>query len=140
MKRLFSLPGACLVGLLLLPFLSGCKKESNVKLVPVQGKVTVEGGGVVTSGHVTFWPTEGKDAKAGSANGEIQSDGSYKLTMGGKEGAAEGQYKVVISPSMVPTGGTTAPSTPFNSSYTRQDTTPLMLHVPSNSYDLVLKK
>jgi len=137
MKRLFSLPGVCLVGLLLLPFLPGCKKASDVKLVTVKGKVTA-GGELVKAGFVTFHP-QNKDAKTGQSTGEIQSDGTYTLRTDGNEGAPEGQYKVTISPSMVPTGGTTMPKSPVDSKYTRIDTTDLIISVPkAEGYDLNL--
>lgn len=141
MKRLFTLPGACLVALVLLPLLPGCKKKDDVKLVPVQGTVTMKGGEKVTSGHVTFWPTAGKDAKAGNSTGEIK-DGTYKLTTGGREGAPEGTYKVTISTSTVPTGGTSLPVAPFNTMYGRQDTTPITITVPAaaDMYNLQLEK
>jgi len=137
MKRLLSLPGACLVALLLLPLLPGYKKKDQVKLVPVSGKVTTKEGQPLTAGHVTFWPTAGKEAKAENSTGEIQSNGTYTLTTGGREGAPDGKYKVTISPSMT-TSSATAP--PFNNKYTRQDTSDLTKDVPSASYDFVLDK
>jgi hypothetical protein len=137
MKRLFSLPGACLVGLVLLAVLPGCKKKDDVALIPVEGKVSIKGGGTVSAGHVTFWSTAGKESKAGNPTGEIK-DGTYKITTDGRAGAPEGTYKVTLSSSMVPTGGNAPPTMNYDNSYTRMDTTTLTIKVPSQNYDLNL--
>jgi len=139
MTRLFSLPGAFLVLMLLLAAAAGCSnKGSNVKLSTVQGKVTLDSGEPVTGGYVTFHPSGGTSAQAAASTGEIKSDGTYKIQTGGKDGAPEGSYKVTVSPPMVSTGGSPL-TTPFDKSYTRVDTTQLTVTVPGN-YDLKLKK
>jgi hypothetical protein len=123
---------------------------SSVKLVPVSGKVTV-GGQPVTSGQVSFVPVtegEGVNAKAapGSApaSGQIEASGEYKLFTNGKEGAAPGKYKVTVTPSMMPTGGTKAPTAPFNAKFSDIKQTPLTKEVASGAaagaYDLNLTK
>jgi len=125
-------------GLLLAAILaSGCGKDS-VAVVPVRGKVTVDGQ-PVTSGQVSFIPTSA-DQKGGMSAGQIEGSGDYKIFTGGKEGAPSGKYKVTVTPSMVPTGGKSMPSTPFNAKYSDVKTTPLTIDVPSGSYDLKLTK
>jgi hypothetical protein len=128
---------------------AGCG-GSSVKIVPVSGKVTV-GGQPVTSGQVSYLPVtegEGVNAKAapGSlpASGQIDSNGEYKLFTNGKEGAVAGKYKVTVTPSMVPTGGTKAPTTPYHSKYSDVKQTPLTKEVSAGAaagtYDLKLTK
>ena len=128
---------------------AGCG-GSSVKLVPVSGKVTV-GGQPVTSGQVSFLPaTEGEGvhakAAAGSApaSGQIEANGEYKLFTNGKEGAPPGKYKVIVTPSMVPTGGTKAPTTPYNAKFSDAKLTNLTKEVvsgaPAGAYDLALTK
>ena len=110
-----------------------------MKLTPVRGKVTLADGKAVQEGNVTFIPVKGSEAKAGLSAGQIKN-GEYTLYTDGKVGAPEGQYKVTVTPPMMPTGGKEAPTTTFDRKYSDQATTPLMLHVPSNSYDLKLSK
>src|SRR5438045_9716948 len=133
MKRLFSLPGLCLVGLVLLPLLGGCGgKKDEAKVVPVQGTVTIKGGGKVEAGQITFWPTAGKEAKSANPSGEIK-DGSYTVTTGGRSGAPEGTYKVVLSPSMataMPPDTKGPPKSTYNKKYHRHDTSDLTVTVP----------
>jgi hypothetical protein len=128
---------------------SGCG-GSSVKLVPVSGKVTV-GGQPVTAGQVSFLPvTEGEGAKAkaaaGSANatGQIEANGEYKLFTNGKEGAVPGKYKVTVTPSMMPTGGTKAPTAPYSPKFSDAKQTPLTKEVTAGAaagaYDLPLTK
>jgi hypothetical protein len=125
-----------LLGLLLLIGLAGC--TGGVKTTTVSGKVTVDGQ-PVTEGNVSFLPV-GKETKAGLCVGQIDSGGNYKIFTDGKEGAPEGKYKVTVTRSMMPSSGTTKPSTPFNSKYSNVNTTPLTIDVPSGNYDLKLDK
>jgi hypothetical protein len=139
MKRLFSLAGLCLVGLLLLPPLGGCQSKDNVKLTPVHGTITVKGGGKVESGQITFWSTAGKDAKAANPTGEIKG-GSYTVSTGGRAGAPDGTYKVTLAPSMATAMSPDTKGPPkmaYNKKYHRQDTTDLNVTVPGK-FDLEL--
>jgi len=137
MKYRFSLPGL-VAGLLLMALAGGCSKKEPVKLIPVQGKVTLEGGTLITSGFVTYHPVEGIKAKAEKSTGEIKSDGTYKLTTGGREGVPEGQYKITVHPSMT---GNSSTAPPFSTACTMEANTPLRLAVPAGQgYDLVLPK
>ena len=146
MSRFHFAPPVFLLGAVLA---AGCG-GSSVKLVPVKGKVTV-GGQPVTSGQVSYLPAtegEGVNAKAATGSlpalGQIDSNGEYTLFTNGKEGAQPGKYKVTVTPSMVPTGGTTAPTTPYNSKFSDTKNTPLSKEVSSGAaagtYDLKLTK
>jgi hypothetical protein len=92
---------ACACGL---PLLVGCPSSGSGKLLPAEGKVTLNNK-PLGSGTVTFVPADGKAAlSTGNPTGEIQSDGSYKLTTGGKPGAPAGKYKVTVTPTPGKTG------------------------------------
>jgi hypothetical protein len=70
----------------------GCATEDpHPPTVPVEGKVTYEGK-PLPKGTVTFQPDGGRPAV-----GEIQPDGTYRLsTFGDKDGAIAGTHKVMI--------------------------------------------
>ena len=146
---------AALLGLCVLLALAGCGK-GDLKLVPVEGKVTV-GGKSLTSGIVTYsLEGEPEGSKKVAPIGTIGPDGSYKLTTNGKEGAPVGRYKVTISTKMPPgsdvpdiTGGGGKKPPPLETSsvkidsrYSSLKTTPLKVEVsekpPSGEYDLKL--
>jgi hypothetical protein len=138
-----------LIALVALSVLPGCSTSKGPPVVPVSGKVTV-GGQPVTSGQVLFVPAEASKAEAGGKEsqmsaGQIDSNGTYTIHTGGKSGAPVGKYKVVVTPSMVPTGDSKSmPATPFNRSYSNVSTTPLTKEVVASpqpgAYDLDLKK
>jgi len=119
---------------------AGCAKDEGGSVVPVKGKVTV-GGAAVTSGQVSYLPVS-TDQKGGNSSGTIDSNGEYTISTAGKAGVPPGKYKVTVTPSMVPQkDASKMPTTAFNTKYTRQDTTPLTIDVPSSSgYDLKLDK
>jgi hypothetical protein len=88
---------ACACGLTLL---AGCPSSGSTKLVPAEGKVTLNNR-PLSSGTLTFVPADGKAAlPTGNPTGDIQSDGSYKLSTGGKPGAPVGKYKVTVIPTL----------------------------------------
>jgi hypothetical protein len=124
-------------------FLAGC--GGGPSLIPVKGKVTVDGQ-PVTSGHVTFnAASDDKDNPGQSATGIIDENGNYELSTGGKPGAAKGKYKVVVSPSMVPAeGAKKLPKTPFHSKYGDLNKTTLLVEVVEDAnpeaYHLKLTK
>jgi len=70
----------------------GCgSKSERPETLPVQGKVTYKGQ-PVPKGTVTFQSDSGQ-----TATGEIQSDGTYKLsTFAEGDGALPGHHKVMI--------------------------------------------
>jgi hypothetical protein len=132
------------IGLLLLAgaaLAAGCAPA--IKVEPVSGKVTVSGQ-PVTSGQVTLIPVEKGEKNEGLlSSGPIDETGAYQIHTGGKAGAPPGKYKVTVNPSMVPTGGTTMPTAPYNAVYKDPTNTPLKIEVPSSApgaYDLKLTK
>jgi hypothetical protein len=142
MNRLLYPLRAGVVALLLVPLLYGC--GDSIKTVPIRGKVTV-GDEPVTSGNVSYVPLDTSKAAKEMSVGPIDSNGEYTIHTGGKSGAPPGKYKVVVSPSMVPTpGAKTKPTVPFNAKYSKGDTTPLEKEVksdaPAGHYDLKLEK
>jgi hypothetical protein len=72
--------------------LLGCG-DSSSKLVPVSGKVTVDGQ-PLTTGSVSFRPEKGVSAQ--EPGGEIDEDGTYTLYTDGKQGAPPGRYRVLV--------------------------------------------
>lgn len=149
MYRLFA--SRCLsVGLVLcLGLAMGCGGGKKMPpLNPVSGKVTVDGQ-PLTVGQVTFTPDIAiptDDAKkegpgVGPSSGTINSDGTYKLFTGGKEGAPAGKYRVTVTPSMVPAADAKAPPPlGFNRMYSDNRNSPLKVEVPTGPYDLKLTK
>jgi hypothetical protein len=132
-------------------FLPGCGGKS-AKLVPVSGKVTLDGQ-PVTSGQVTLiQPVKDPTAESpagsptGLITGPIDSTGSYKVFTDGKEGAPLGRYKVTVTPSMMPMSAEPGktPSLPFDMTYGDPSKTPLEYTVvesaAAGTYDLKLTK
>jgi hypothetical protein len=101
MRVLVPCVAATLVGLS-----GGCATDDpHPATVPVEGKVTYQGQ-PVPKGTITFQPDGGRPGV-----GEIQPDGTYRLsTFGDKDGAVPGTHKVMI---LANTGDPTKmPSTP----------------------------
>jgi hypothetical protein len=80
----------------------GCGGD-NLKLVPVKGKVTLDGS-PVPGGSVTFVVQQlPKGQKSpGPSTGQIDPSGNFELFTNGQPGAPEGKYKAFLSPNMVP--------------------------------------
>lgn len=71
--------------------LTGCG-SSNPATYPVNGKVSYNGK-AVKNGIIMFVP----DGEGNAANGNLEADGSYKLTtFAANDGARPGKYKVSI--------------------------------------------
>jgi hypothetical protein len=71
--------------------ISGCA-ESGPKLVPVSGKVTIDGK-PLTYGYIRFTPTQGRTSDA-----QLNSDGTFTLRYSGdREGAVLGTHRVEIA-------------------------------------------
>ena len=87
----------CCCGLLIL---AGC--GSRVKVVPVEGKLTLTDGQPSPSGHVVFAPIEMDPnvPRSLAPEGIIRKDGSYTLFWNGKPGAPVGKYRVVFQGSL----------------------------------------
>jgi hypothetical protein len=120
----------------------GCSGSKKLNLAPVSGTVKV-GGAPLTSGQITFVPAS-KEQEGTLAAGTIGADGTYTISSGGKSGAPLGNYKITITPSMVPTGDGKPPTVPFNTKYQSVATTPLAKEVIANPeagrYDFNLDK
>src|SRR5262245_44393672 len=109
-----------LVTLALLGF-CGCQSDT----IPVSGKVSFKNGQPVTAGFVIFEPV---NQKVG-ARGEIQPDGTFQLgTHADKDGAMEGEYKVLIAPPPLPEEGKPRPSA-IHPKYRAPESTPLKFTV-----------
>jgi hypothetical protein len=135
--RLFLLACGC-IGLTV-----GCNSGPKLPpLVSVTGKVTI-GGQPATGGNVSLIPAAPGTLPEGVfATGAIDSSGNYKISTGGKDGAPVGQYKVTVSPSMVPAPGVNMSETmELYKKYTVQNS-PLSIDVKENGgpYDLKLDK
>jgi len=88
--------------------LSGCGPDDGLgKRFKVSGKVTYNGQ-PLKSGTVDFFPEDPNTARP--ATGEIQEDGSYRLTTQTPgDGAMGGKYKVAISAYEVDKAQTSSP-------------------------------
>ncbi|MCH2114856.1 MAG: carboxypeptidase-like regulatory domain-containing protein [Pirellulales bacterium] len=73
--------------------LNGCKKDKYPPRFRVTGKVTFPDGAPVRTGVIEFVPIRGNL----TANGTINSDGTYSLsTIGQDDGACAGEYRVIV--------------------------------------------
>ncbi|MDB5311784.1 MAG: hypothetical protein JWO38_5986 [Gemmataceae bacterium] len=124
----------------------GCKDTGPAlgTTAPVGGKVTVDGQ-PVTDGQVSLVPfDEGISTGGGVAAGKIDPAGGYKIFTAGKDGAPLGRYKVMVTPSMIPTGDSKMPTSPFHQKFSDPKKTTLVVEVVTNpspgAYDLKLTK
>jgi hypothetical protein len=77
-------------------FVTGCGDAGGSKLLPVVGKVAVDGKPLTTgTGKVSFRPVKGSSATQQPA-ADIEEDGTYRLSTNGKEGAPPGRYQVFV--------------------------------------------
>ena len=84
---------------------SGCGGMGSEKVVPVTGRVMVDGM-PMSQGTVTFMPDESKGNKTQlTPGGMIDGSGNYKLMTGDREGAPPGWYRVGVSPMGMSMGG-----------------------------------
>ena len=128
---------------------TGCG-DSGVKLVPVVGKVTVDGQPLTLAtaeGSVSFRPEKGTENRKEPA-GAIDKDGTYRLLTDGKEGAPLGRYRVlvaVVEPIDPKSGFPYGKRKSYvNYKYSDPKTTDLVIEVVASpapgAYDLKLKK
>src|SRR5690348_7516913 len=76
---------------MLLCQLGGCKNANELETAPASGKVLLDGK-PLSRGTVTFVPPRGR-----VANGDIQSDGTFKLsTYRSNDGAIVGKHKATV--------------------------------------------
>ena len=104
----------------------GCSSQG---LFSVSGKVAHKDGTPVTAGLVIFEPVDQKI----SARGAIKADGTFQLgTNTNNDGAAEGEYKVLIAPPPLPEEGKRLRS-PISPKYQSLQTTPLKFTVTKDA-------
>jgi len=124
--------------------LSGCGGESPYyktgKLVPVAGKVTLDGQ-PLSKGIVYFAPATG--VLKLSPVGTIDSTGTYQLTTAGNKGAPLGQFKAFVDPAFdekVEKGERPAIDPKFLSANSSPLTIEVVENAPAGAYDLTLTK
>jgi hypothetical protein len=129
---------------LLLGLLPGSGCGGGPPLLPVSGKVTLDGQ-PLTGGGVTLVPQNAdKDSKVPPPVGQIDANGQYVIYTGGRAGAPEGKYKVTVTPPTRVEVSKGVPKLPFPKEYSDGRRTPLVIEVvPSaaaGAYDLKMKK
>jgi hypothetical protein len=119
----------------------GCERHSP--LIPVSGKVTLEGRPLV-HGAVSYRPPG--DLTLPQPTGPLDSEGRYRLFTDGRLGAPAGEYRVVVFAYDQPTAGAGhrgLPRSLISDRYHQADTTPLVRQVqpnaPNGAYDLELE-
>jgi hypothetical protein len=149
-SRAWAIGSVCVVGWLmlilavkLLPLLFSSPDRWG-KLVPVAGRVMLDGqpwhGGIVQFHADT---SKGNELPF-SPSGEIDDDGNYVLYTANRKGAPPGWYRPVIA--LVETadsskGTSKGSKLPFNAKFTRDDETTLRVEVKENGdYTLELTK
>ena len=80
-----------------MPFVMGCAGEPPPKLVPVTGKVMMDGK-PLTAGSISFHPDTSNSFQKDNPSSVLQVDGSFKMaTYPFGEGVSPGKYKVTVS-------------------------------------------
>ncbi len=124
---------ATLVGLVAL---SGCGGSATA---PVNGKVKLKNGsdpGVLAGYSVSF---ELEGAKS-SGTGEIQPDGSFKIsTFGADDGALPGKHRVAISPPLSPDPDKPMPKPKVAAKYSGFETSGIVVEIKPGKNDVVLE-
>jgi hypothetical protein len=119
-----------LLGVAVLAF--GC----GSKYAPVRGTVTLEDGKPLTHGMVVFETTDGTEM----ARGMIQSDGSYELsTRKPGDGVKPGRYRALVSPLDMADVPDEQKTLPFDTKYTRFQTSGLEFDVTSGPNVIPIK-
>lgn len=122
----------------------GCGGGSvTPELIPVMGKVTLEGQPVV-EGAVSLRDASGQLQPAGL----IAADGTYKIYLGKNEGAPAGEYRALVFVRQTPRNAagevTGLPKMIGNQKYASEHTTPLKITVKPDAapgaYDLSLNR
>ena len=124
---------------------SGCSNPSQPGLIPVSGRVTLDGNRL-PRGSVSFRPEEGRGGWD-QPTGIISPDGQYVMFTNNQPGAPPGRYRVLLfaSEAATATNGAAHPGLPKSlvpARYHDPQRTPLRLEVtPSaqpGAYDLEL--
>ena len=134
---------------ILLATLAGCQaKPAEDVLLPVAGKITVDGR-PLPKGWVMFYPDPDKGNNSPRIPyAEVGPDGSYALATNSKPGAPAGAYRVVVVATVEPipirTPPEWRPTWLHAEKYAKQETTDLRIEVvesPSpGQYDLHLSR
>lgn len=122
--------------------LVGCgDEETGPTLIPVSGKVTLDGRPLTTGGSVSYRDASGLI----QPTGDIEPDGTYKLINDGREGAPAGEYQVIVfasEPRKETRGHGGLPRLIVHRKYRSPATTPLHVEVseeaPAGKYDLAV--
>lgn len=137
----------CRIALLLAVVAPGCTSEDGPELIPVSGKVLLDGSPLSGAG-VSYRPdaTRGNTAPYLPA-GTTDPEGNYILTTAARPGAPPGWYTVVVTPPVPPMAGGEAPKAappPFAAKYTDEGTSDLSIEVKEGAspsdYELRLTK
>jgi hypothetical protein len=135
-------------GLLALAAFAACGYPGQgEKLVPVAGRVTVDGR-PLTFGAVSFRPDPSRgNASRHHPTGTIDADGRFELYTTGEKGAPPGWYKVLVFADDNQAGGPVHPAPPrwaVAAKYTGEQTTDLFVEVVEKpapgAHDLRLSK
>jgi hypothetical protein len=115
-------------------------------LVPVTGKVMVDGK-ALTTGNISYRPDKaGGNTSKSEPSGEIGPDGTYTLTTGKRKGAPIGKFHVVITADegIDPKNPSATPKTLIDRKYADPANPILNAEVKENAgagqYDFDLKK
>lgn len=135
-----SLAACFLIGTLI-PF-SSCSESA--KTYPVEGKVAFNDGAPLTAGVVEF-EAENAGSKRPNARGEIQADGTYRLTtFQDGDGAMEGSYRVIVVPERVVISNMSGPppKMPIHPRFMSYDSSGLQFTVKSgpNQFNIAVER
>lgn len=111
--------------------------------LPVQGRVNLAGGGDVArlAGYVVSFEPDAttSESAAASCTGEVQRDGSFKLTtLAPDDGAIAGSYRVILTPPPPPLDAP-IPKPLVDAKYFRLDTTDLRAEVAPDKLQVTLE-
>lgn len=102
--------------------LSGCSGETQPPMVPVNGKVTMDGK-AITGGAVYLHPDASNSFQDDKPSGQLQLDGSFTIrTFPFGDGVPPGRYKVTLVPELASRIG--------HPEYGQLESTPWQISVP----------
>jgi len=102
--------------------LAGCTDPGRPTLVPVTGRVVIDGQ-PLTAGAIIFHPSEGNPYMKDRPSSLLQLDGSFSMkTFPFGKGVSPGPYQVTLAPELA--------TRIRRSEYARADTTPWSVEVP----------
>jgi hypothetical protein len=123
------------VALLLLLGVTGCGGKSY----PVHGKVTYPDGTPLTEGLVVFEQQQ-EGGKAIMARGDIQPDGTYRLSTNKPgDGVPPGKYRVMVVPKSDLNEVDKPAAVPFDASFSEFTTSRLEFEVKANATEFPIQ-